>query len=1012
MRSGTQRYEIYQQLFRKLVKTQRLIGFTFLLAMLAFSGCRTSSEYGESDLPEIVDFNFHVKPILSDRCFACHGPDANKREADLRLDQASGAFETMLESGGHAIVPGNVRKSKLYERITSADPEMRMPPPASNLALTPQEIALLAKWIDQGAEYKPHWSFLPVQKPELPAVAGEAWTYNAIDRFVLARLEANNLDPEPEADKETLLRRVTLDLTGLPPTIEEIDDFLNDDRREAYEEVVDGLMQTDAYAERMALEWMDVARYADSHGYSLDGYRYMWPWRDWVIDAFKRNMPYDQFATWQLAGDMLPDATREQRLATAFLRNQRLNAEGGIVPEEYLVEYAVDRTVTTSTAFMGLTTECARCHDHKYDPISQREFYELYAFFNSVNELGEIRGDGNDGPQVLIATEEISTHISDLEAEIEQVERQIRQYTEEVAARDEVPAVSVSLDDGLLSWFDFDKKDQDRLIDNVDPTRFFQLEENDERPAGYSGYALKFTPFEPAEYPIEFGEFDRADPFAFSFWVRPHSTTGTMSLLMRIAGKNDSQRGYEIALYKNRLAVQLISSYPANRIEVRSTTALADEDWTHVVVSYDGSGKADGLSLFLNGRQEEKIVHIDKLNQSIVSQKKRPLRIGWKWQYQPEVDDGYGLIDDLRIYGRTLTGLEALALFNNGGLEGEALDPSLAKQHYLVRHDSRFRAFVNTRRDLLQQRNSIQDSLAGVMVMEDLETPRPTYILDRGVYDAPGERVYPAAPSSILPFDDTFAANRLGLANWLFDERHPLTSRVAVNRYWQLFWGKGLVETTEDFGNQGALPSHPDLLDWLAREFMESGWDVRALQKHIVMSAAYRQRSNISQEKRNADPENTWLSRGPRRRLSAEMLRDQALAASGLLVREVGGPSVKPYQPPGLWAEKSEFTVLNEYVPDEGPGRYRRTMYTFWRRTSPPPAMILFDSPTRDNCVVRRQHTNTPFQALVLLNDPQFVEAARALAARVIHAQPGDSEGQLVLAYRLLAGIRPDMPKR
>ena len=995
-------------LFKKscVVFTNKML--IVLLIILFVNGCNRNEHSVGNSTPRVVDFNMHVKPILSDRCFNCHGPDSNERKAGLRLDQEEGAKETRLESGGYAIVPGNTRKSKLVQRILSEDPDEKMPPAESNLSLSPEEISILSRWIEQGGEYKPHWSLIPVVEPELPAVKNAEWIINPIDQFVGSKLEDLDLKPEPEADKETLLRRVTLDLTGLPPTIEEIDAFLADNRKEAYEEVVDRLMQSDAYAERMAMEWLDVARYADSHGYSLDGSRTMWPWRDWVIDAFSQNMPYDQFITQQIAGDLLPDATRQQRLATAFLRNQRLNAEGGIVPAEYMVEYAVDRTVTTSTAFLGITMECARCHDHKYDPISQRDFYEMYAFFNSVDELGEIRGDGNDGPQVLMMSDETEAVLLELEEEIDTISDEMKQRAE--AFREEIlPDINVPLEEGLISRLDFDQPGEQDFIDREAPSRKFTFTGDNIREDGHMGMALKFTPFDALEYPVEFAAFDRADPFSFSFWVKPHSTSGNISLLMKNAGKNDSQRGYEVSLYDNRLSVQLISSYPANRIEVRTEAELPSEKWTHVVVSYSGSGEAGGVQLFLNGRQAGVETIADKLTQSMVSTfKHRPLRIGWKRMYQIEVDQGYALMDELRIYNRDLSALEA-ALLHNERLQIERQDAEMKRLHYLTQQDERYLKLKDSRSSFLRERNSIQDTLSGVMVMGDLRVPRPTYILDRGRYDAPKERVFPSMPASILAFDEKLPQNRLGLAYWLIDENNPLTSRVAVNRYWQMFFGRGLVETIEDFGNQGMQPSHPQLLDWLAYRFMQSGWDIRSIQKLLVLSSTYRQSSTTSASKRALDPENEWLSRGPRFRLPAEMLRDQALAASGLLVAEVGGPSVKPYQPPGLWAEKSEFTELNEYIPDEGPDGYRRAMYTFWRRTSPPPSMILFDAPTRDVCTVRRQQTSTPFQALVLLNDPQFVEAAQALTKRIMAKHPGEVSEQLVLAYRLLTGVHPDV---
>ena len=975
----------------------------FASLLLAF-GCAPQYNADLASVPEAVDFNFHVKPILSDRCFKCHGPDAATREAGLRLDLPENAIDTRLESGGYAIVPGSLRRSKLFHRITTSDPEERMPPAESNLMLDDHEVAILARWIEQGAEYKPHWALLPVEAPAPPVVKNESWIRNPIDRFVLEQLESRGLSPESEADRETLLRRVTLDLTGLPPTIEDIDAFMADENPQAYEKVVDRLLQTDAHAERLALEWLDVARYADSHGYSLDGYRSMWPWRDWVIDAFQRNLSYSDFLTWQLAGDLLPEATQEQRLATAFLRNQRLNSEGGIVPAEYMMEYAVDRTVTTSTAFMGLTMECARCHDHKYDPISQREFYEMYAFFNSVNEVGEIRGDGNDGPQVLLSDPATDARIDSLSKEIAAVEARMAMLAIEFSPGTDAHP-EVDLQSGLISNLDFDLENNGRPVDRADRVRHHPLGENAELVSGRNGLALKFTPYGGHAYPDDFGEFDRADPFSFSFWVQPHPTTAYMNVLMKSPGKNDSMRGYEIALQNKRLAVHLINTFPSDRIEVQTRAELPAAEWSHATVTYNGTGKADGIQIYINGRNAEVEVAIDALTQSIVTQsKKRPLRIGWRRQYQEEVDDGFGLIDDLRVYDRVLTGLEAALLHDP---EASSHDTGLRNEHILLRQDSGYAELQSDLRHLYVTRNALQDSLEGVMVMADLAESRPTYILERGVYDAPTERVYPSAPASILPFPEDLPDNRFGLAQWLVDEDHPLTSRVAVNRYWQMIFGRGIVETTEDFGSQGSLPSHPALLDWLASSFVDTGWNVRALLKMMVTSAAYRQASKTSPKKRNADPDNVWLARGPSHRLSAEMLRDQALAASGLLVRKTGGPSVKPYQPPGLWAEKSEFTILKQYVPDDGPDRYRRGMYTFWRRTSPPPAMIVFDAPTRDNCIVRRQRTSTPLQALVLLNDPQFVEAARVMAERLLASGSGEPSAQITLGYRLLTGRRP-----
>ena len=978
-----------------------------LILVATGPGCQKPYAYDGDDLPETVDFNFHVKPILSDRCFACHGPDANMREAGLRLDLAANAIDSVLESGGRALVPGSLRRSEVFHRITSDDAEERMPPAESNLMLEPREIAILSRWIEQGADYKPHWAFLSVEKPAPPLTRDDEWARNPIDQFTLSQLEARGLAPEPEADRETLLRRLTLDLTGLPPNIAEIDAFLADDAPDAYEQVVDRLLRSNTRGERMAQDWLDVARYADSHGYSLDGYRSMWPWRDWVIGAFNQNLPYDQFVTWQLAGDLLPNATQDQRLATAFLKNHRLNSEGGIVPEEYMVEYAVDRTVTAGTAFMGLTMECARCHDHKYDPISQKEFYEMLAYFNNVNEVGEIRADGNDGPQVLIANDEQAGRLTALENEIASIKASLRTMADTYRVAP-VLEVAVSLGSGLLSHLDFDALRDNAVVDRVASRKPVPLTGDAKLVDGYRGTGLRFTPYEGLEYPLEDFTFDRADPFAFSFWVNPSSSSDYMSLLMKIASKNDGLKGYEVALEENRLTVHLISSFPSNRIEVRSVNVVQQNTWTHVAVSYTGSGDAEGVQVYLNGRAVEKHVVIDQLEQTMVSEaKKRPLRIGYRRQYQAAVDEGHAILDELRIYDRSLTALEA-AILHDPAILPDALPEKVRRLHHLEQQHADFRAMKTSLQRVLVKRNKIQDGLEGVMVMEDLAEPRPTYILARGAYDAPEEQVSPGILASVLPAEKEIAPNRLGLAQWLLDERHPLTARIAVNRYWQMFFGRGIVETTEDFGSQGALPSHPALLDWLAATFIESDWDIRALQKMVVMSATYRQASTTSPEKRATDSDNVWLSRGPSHRLSAEMLRDQALAASGLLNNKMGGRSVKPYQPPGLWAEKSEFTILKKYEPDTDGNQYRRSLYTFWRRTSPPPAMTLFDAPARDNCTVRRQRTSTPLQALVLLNDPQFVEAARVLAERVMIQHPSDTATQITQAYRMLSGKKPD----
>lgn len=674
----------------------------------------------EQVIPDKIDFNFHVKPILSDRCFACHGPDKNAIEGDLSLATKEDAMKALgKHKNRFAIVPNFPDSSTLIQRIYSDDPEEVMPTPESNLSLTDYEKEVLKKWIEQGAEWKKHWSFIPPQKPEIPTIKNKEWGSNEIDKFVLAKLESKQIQPNIPAEKEKLLRRLSFDLTGLPPTLEELTAFLEDEEPNAVEKQIDRLLASNAFAEQMTVQWLDLARYADSHGYQDDLERITWPWRDWVIHAFKKNMPYDEFVTWQLAGDLLPNPTKEQIIATAFNRNHKITQEGGVIPEEYRTEYVADRAQTFGTAFLGLTMECSRCHDHKYDPLSQENYFQLFSFFNNVPEKGLVGYGTIPEPYITLSKQEI---------------------------------------DEVLTF-----------INNADTL---------------------------AEIPL--------------------------------------------------------------------------------------------------------------------------------------------------------------------------------------------------------------------MVMQEMEEPRPSFVLNRGLYDQPTTPVKPNTPEAVLPFDDSFESNRKGLSEWLFDERNPLTARVAVNRLWQQMFGTGLVATADDFGNQGALPSHPELLDYLAIKFREDGWDVKAMLKYIAQSATYQQSAKANPELLEIDPENRWLARASRLRLSAEMIRDHALTISGLLSNEVGGPSVKPYQPEGLWAETigGGGGSLSKYVQDKGSKLYRRSLYTFWKRTVPPPSMMIFDASTRDLCTVKRQSTSTPLQALVLMNDPQIIEAARLVAQNTLIEIQSPKE-RIVAMFRLATSRMP-----
>ena len=964
-----------------------------------FSALGSSEMFGT--VPDTIDFNLHIKPVLSDRCFSCHGPDQNALKADLRLDLEEGALRKKLKSGGHAFVSGNIGKSEAFSRITSTNDEEKMPPAESGLILSAREVAMIAKWIDQGAEYKPHWAFIPPKAPRLPKVKMTNWVQNPIDKFILKKLESVGLEPNLSASKETLLRRVSFDLTGLPPTIAEIDAFIADKTADAFEKVVDRLLNSPHYGERMALEWLDVARYADSNGYSQDGLRTMWPWRDWLISAFNKNMPYDQFITWQVAGDKLPNATSEQRMATGFLRNNRLNGEGGIVDEEYRVEYVMDRTETVATSLMGMTMQCARCHDHKYDPISQEEYFEMFAFFNSANESGIAQNDGNSGPQLLLATPAVEKEIEHIETRIASLQDTLRILLEKPLTIAELPnkinlAPIIDIDfDGGKSHFT--NKANTKSIINSDQDVMTETHNN--------GSAVKFTGFDGVHIQSKSIDFDRADQFSFSFWFKSDHEGQQTTVLNHMSGGGTSFKGYDISVIDDMLTLRLIRAWPAHLISVRVPKPIVQNEWAHYVFTYDGSSKAKGVQVYVNGKVVEKSIGLDRLNQNISNGQKR-LSIGGRPGYLSEVKGG-GSIDDLKVFAKELSAAEVNVLYSEASSKPLVVPDEMLKKHYLLNYRKEVMAVREMIDQLGKRRNTMQDTLMGVMVMEDLPEPRTTYILERGGYEEKGKQVYPNTPKALMGFADSLPKNRLGLTQWLVDKKNPLTARVIVNRFWKMYFGQGIVKTVEDFGNQGSLPSHPELLDWLALEFMNSGWDIKAFQKLIVMSATYRQSSRATESTRKNDPSNMLLARGPSTRLGAEFIRDCALSASGLLNLDIGGASVKPYQPAGLWSEKGEFSVLKNYEQDHGEKLYRRGLYTFWRRTSPLPSMSLFDAPNRDNCTVIRQQTNTPMQALVLMNDPQFVEAARVLSERVIR-ENSNKKDQILHAHRLLTGRRPN----
>ena len=936
-----------------------------------------------------VDFNRDVRPILSDKCFSCHGPDAPAKNIRLRLDREESALADLGRY--RAIVPGNPAASELYRRITAQHPARRMPPVHSGRTLNAAEIDILRRWIEQGAQWQKHWAFIPPARPVVPQVKRPDWVRNPIDAFILARLEREGLQPSPEAPPATLLRRVTLDLTGLPPTPAEVDAFLADRSPDAYERVVDRLLSSPRFGEKMAARWLDAARYADTNGYQTDAERLMWRWRDWVIDAFNRNLPFNQFVIEQLAGDLLPNPTLEQKIATGFNRNHRANSEGGIVPEEFLVEYAVDRVETTFTVFQGLTIGCARCHNHKYDPITQKEFYQVLAYFNNIPEMGRVYKVGNSPPLIAAPTPEQQQELARLEERLKAAERAFRAGFEASA---------------FERWV---QKEARRVLQPWFP-RFglrYHWSFDDQSAAGRAGRALALDGSAPHVLGnhAAFGYFSR---FSLSAWIFPEKETG--AILTRAEDTAEPQ-GYGVWLASGKLAATFVQRWLDDAIRVESTERIPLRQWTHVAVSYDGSRTAAGVALYINGRRAEVNVLLDALNQDFVT--KEPLRAGGGGGPEQRFQ---GRLDEIRIYDRVLAPEEVavIALETPVSEAAAAAQRSAAQQNQLrwayaedfgppvVRQ--RWAALREARLAL----EKFRDSIPTVMIMQEREAPKDTYVLIRGQYDKPGEKVTRGVPAALPPLPPGAPNNRLGFAQWLVSPENPLTARVTVNRFWQMLFGVGIVKTVEDFGSQGEWPTHPELLDWLATEFMQNGWDVKKLLRLIVTSSTYRQSSRVTPELLQRDPENRLLARGPRFRMPAEMIRDQALSASGLLVEKVGGPSVKPYQPPGLW---KEITGGPDYEPDKGEGLWRRSLYTFWKRTVAPPLMLNFDSAMRETCTVREVRTNTPLQALNLMNDVTFVEAARVLAERVMKERQ-DPAARLELAWRSVLVRPPEKKER
>ena len=952
---------------------------------------------------EKLRYNRDIRPILSDKCFHCHGPDKNKRDSGLRLDVREDAIA--LRDGIRAIVPGKPDESEIIARITTADADDHMPPAKSKLdGFTPTEITMLKRWISEGAEYEPHWAFIPLK----PIAAAKPGDESPIDTAVSAGLAQRGLKLQPEANRDTLIRRVSFDLTGLPPSPEEIAAFENDTAPDAYERLVNRLLASPRFGERMAVDWLDVARYADSYGFQVDREREMWPWRDWVIRAFNDNLPFDKFITWQIAGDLLPDATDDQILATAFNRLHQQESEGGSVEEEYRVEYVADRVQTFATAFLGLTFECSRCHDHKFDPITQKEYYGLFSFFQNLDEAGlySFFTQSMPTPAAPIMDAPAKEKLAALRKAVVNAEKRAAALRETKYAafsewlKSRPAEISIP---GEIGRFDFDTLEKGKLANALDAKKPATLKGENKLVPGVNGQAVQFSGDDAVD--LQLGNFRSNEPFSVSLWMKTPDKKDRAVVFHRSKAWTDAaSRGYELLIEDGRLKWSLIHFWPGDAISIRTQQPLAIQEWTHVVVTSDGSSRAAGLRIFVNGTRAATDVIEDRLTRDITGGGGDSIALGERMR-----DRGFkgGAMDDFRVFARALTDIEALAAFDqkaaNEVLGSTGVPPALPEEtlfdYFLGTADADWKkqrdALVTARGEAVNFSTAQRE----IMVMRELPQPKKSYVLFRGQYDQRRDEAPAIVPAWLAPFPANAPKNRLGLALWLTDPQHPLTARVTVNRIWLNIWGRGLVKTAEDFGSQGARPLYPEVLDWLASRFIASGWDVKALVKTIVTSRTYRQRSIADAKTMADDPENEWLARGPRVRLAAEMVRDNALAASGLLAEKIGGPPVNPY-------EMSEaFKPAN---PSGGDGVYRRSIYTNWRRTGPPPAMVAFDAPRRAVCIAKRERTDSPLQAFILLNGIQYVEAARVLGEKLHRDAKGDVTAMIEQGFLRCLSRKPD----
>jgi len=947
---------------------------------------------------EKLDFNRDVRPILSENCFKCHGFDNKNRAAGLRLDLREGAT-VKLESGAVAVVPGDLATSELIKRVEHTDANEVMPPPSTGKKLTPAQIETLKRWIQEGAEFKQHWSFIPPTRPAIPQPKNAAWVKNPIDAYILARLEREGLTPSAVADKVTLIRRVTLDLTGLPPTIAEVDAFLADESPNAYETLVDRLLKSPRFGEHAARYWLDAARYGDTHGLHLDNERSIWPYRDWVVRSFNQNLPFNQFALEQIAGDLLPNATLDQKVATGFSRCNVSTSEGGSIDEEVLVRYAVDRTETLSTVFLGMTLGCAVCHDHKFDPVTQKEFYQLYAFFNNVADRA-MDGNALSPPPIMKLTPaETQARLADLDQKIAAANTEIAAQLAKVSYTDPNPYVTPeSQQPQEFVWIE-DDTPAGAQQQGTTPWQFVKKEEgpvfSGERSTVRTGEGVTQHFFTGATAPLKVGE---GDKFFAYVYLDPQNPPKAIMLQF-----NDGTWEHRAEWGDQSIGFGTLET--PGRVAMGPLPKLGE--WVRLEVEAAKVGLAPGASI--NGwayTQSSGKVYWDK--SGIISRTVQPGQ-SYKSLAQWEANEKL-----LAKPSAPAPVVEAIKVETAKRTDAQS---KLIRDYFLEHVYSETRSIFDPLHkqvaDFTKQLADTDNSIPTSLVMADNPPGRETFILTRGAYDKPGEKVAPGVPAIFPALPEGAPVNRLGLAQWLTSPQHPLVARVTVNRYWQQFFGTGIVKTAEDFGSQGSWPTNPELLDWLAVEFVESGWNVKHLQKLILMSATYQQSSKVTPELHARDPENLLLARGARFRLDAEVIRDSALFDSGLLVEKQGGRGVRPYQPEGIWEAISfQGSTTQNYKPDSGESLYRRSLYTFWKRTAPPPSLATFDAPSREACVVRRGRTNTPLQALALMNDQQYVEAARKLAERMMIEGGTEPAARLTFAFRLATSRAPRDPEK